>query len=211
MSTEDPRMKGLDVPLRPPRTSSIRPPKRSEATLTADPGVQGANAGDGGGDSTPHVQPATGNQAAQTVSRKPPEQPRRSSYASSQRRVGSVRGNTVMLSTSVPYQVADALGARADAENITLGEVLMAAVRHHAAEVVGSPPPRPKRSGGTAVRQILVGPLDAEIVAGYVAKAPPASRLTTSRFLRHCLERELAPRISSSHLTPHDRTSGRAG
>lgn len=192
MNNEDPRTKGLDVPLRPPRTSSVRPPKRSEATFTDDGGACAAEEGNSGAEMMSDDPPAANAQGTRSPDREPPELPARRNSHPSAHRVGSVRGNTVMLSTSVPYRVADALAARADAEGVTLGEVLMAAVRHHAAAISASPPPRPKRSGGTAVRQILVGPLDAEIVAEYVAEAPPASRLTTSRFLRHCLERQLA-------------------
>lgn len=208
MSNDDPRTQGLDVPLRPPRTSSIRPPARSESTLRPSAGGQGAAVGSDGDSPKPDIHSLNNDHTPRAGHWKPAAHSQRSP-STPRRRVGSVRGNTVMLSTSVPYQIADALGARAYAENITMGEVLMAAVRHHAADVVGSPPPRPKRSGGTAVRQILVGPLDAELVADYVAEASPVARLTTSRFLRHCLERELSPSTSSPHLTPHGQATDR--
>ncbi len=96
-----------------------------------------------------------------------------------------------MVSTSVPYRVATAMDARSTAEGITLGEVLMAAVRRQAPTVIASPPPRPRRDGGTAVRQVLVGPLDAELIADSVDQAPATARLTVSLLLRHCLERDL--------------------
>jgi hypothetical protein len=184
MSTDDPRTRGLDVPVRPPRTTTIRPPVRKDeaAPAESDDGKRGMDPGE----------PLISSNDGETSSL--PPTPRRQGAVHSRRRPerrGSVRGNSVMLSTSVPYRVAQDLSARAEAENVTLGEVLMAAVRHHARDLVESPPPRPRRAGGTAVRQILVGPLDADLIAGYLADAPPSARLTTSRLLRHCLEREL--------------------
>jgi len=184
MSTEDPRTKGLDVPLRPPRMTTIRPPLRNDNAPPISSEVMGAGSDVG---RVPSVDEGIPTQ---------PTNLRRQRVHNARQvggRTGSVRGNAVMLSTSVPYRIAQGLSARAEAENVTLGEVLMAAVRHHAADLVESPPPRPRRAGGTAVRQILVGPLDADLIAGYVADAPPSARLTTSRLLRHCLERELAP------------------
>jgi hypothetical protein len=184
MSSDDPRTRGLDVPVRPPRTTAIRPPVRTEEAApveSADP-KQGEDSGE-------RLISSNDGESSSL-----PPAPRRQSTVHSRRgpeRKGSVRGNSVMLSTSLPYRVAQDLSARAEADNVTLGEVLMAAVRHHAGDLVESPPPRPRRAGGTAVRQILVGPLDADLIAGYLADAPPSARLTTSRLLRHCLEREL--------------------
>lgn len=181
MSTDsDPRTRGLDIPLRPVRSATVTPPRRPASRAAEHPGQLAAGADKA---SRPEAKPSS---TATSTRRARPEPP-----VALKPRVGAVRGNAVMLSTSLPYAIAEAMSARALADNVTLGEVLMAAVRRHAAEVASSPPPRPRRDGKTAVRQILVGPMDAEVVADYVDQAPASARLTTSLLLRHCLERQL--------------------
>lgn len=186
MSTDrDPRTRGLDIPLRPVRSATVTPPPRPDPVAAEHPAQADADAGRPDKTSGPGAEqpPVTAKSTRRARTDRPvPQKPR----------VGAVRGNAVMLSTSLPYAIAEALAARALADNVTLGEVLMAAVHRHAAEVTSSPPPRPRRDGKTAVRQILVGPIDAEIVADYLDQAPASARLTTSLLLRHCLERQLA-------------------
>lgn len=74
---------------------------------------------------------------------------------------------------------------------MTLGALVMEAVRAEAPEVVADLPPRPRRSGGTAVRQFLVSPADAELLGDYLDKVPATERLNVSLLLRHCLTRYL--------------------
>lgn len=176
MNTDsDPRTRGLDIPLRPVRSATVTPPRRPVPRAAERPGADQA--------SMPEANPPSAATSAARARTEPP--------VALKPRVGAVRGNAVMLSTSLPYSIAEAMSDRALADNVTLGEVLMAAVRRHAAEVASSPPPRPRRDGKTAVRQILVGRMDAEVVADYVDQAPASARLTTSLLLRHCLERQL--------------------
>lgn len=95
------------------------------------------------------------------------------------------------MATSIPYAVAAALDAKADADDVTLGALVMDAVRAEAPGVVANLPPRPRRSGGTAVRQFLVSPADSELLGDYLDKVPASERLNVSMLLRHCLTRYL--------------------
>jgi hypothetical protein len=91
----------------------------------------------------------------------------------------------------VPYAVADALAARSVERDVTLGALVMEAVRSEAPGVVADPPPRPRRTGNTTVRQFLVSPEDAETLANYLDQVPGSERMNVSLLLRHCLTRHL--------------------
>lgn len=183
--THDPRTEGLGLALRPPvRATSIAPPPR---TPIPEPSTDPAEP-ETAPKPTPVIEPPKDPKPATTsvVIDRPvntPEEPR----------VGSRRGGSIQVATSIPYAVADALAARAADQDVTIGSVVVEAIRAHAPDVTADVPPRPRRSGKTTVRQFLVSPTDAEQLALYLDRVPASERMTVSLLLRHCLTRHLAP------------------
>ncbi len=194
MSTpSDPRTAGLEVPARPaPRSTSVAPPPlpapAAPAPETTSP-AQTPSEGSRGAVAPSPAASGAASPAARAPRRqgrggapgKPPEPPR----------VGSWRGGSVQVATSIPYATATALDAKAESDDVTLGSLVMEAVRAQAPFFVTNPPPRPRRSGGTAVRQFLVSPSDAEVLADFLDQVASSERMTVSLLLRHCLGRHL--------------------
>ena len=119
MSNEDPRLVGLDTPLRPPerRTTSVVPPPPPSVPPAQDAPEQAAPAR-----SAPRPQPTA--REARPAPRATPKQ--------------SAAGGRV--AASLPPELDSTFRKVARDHETTQGEVLLAALRAHGADVVANPP-----------------------------------------------------------------------
>ena len=188
---DDPRTEGLGLALRPPvRAASVAPPPRRPVPQSTE-------------NDPPPTPPApvTVTDAPALVSDReqapPPVVDADPSITAevdpdAEPRVGSRRGGSIQVATSIPYPVADALAEKAAFEDVTIGSVVADAVRAYGATVTSEVPPKPRRTGKTTVRQFLISPADAEQLARYLDRVPATERMTVSLLLRHCLTRYLS-------------------
>ena len=170
MSNEDPRLVGLDTPLRPPerRTTSMVPPPPPSVPPAQDAPEQAAPAR-----SAPRPQPTA--REARPAPRATPKQ--------------SAAGGRV--AASLPPELDSTFRKVARDHETTQGEVLLAALRAHGADVVANPPPKPPRTGDTTLRYVFLPASGMATVDELLAKAP-ADKLNRSLLIRHCLQRHLA-------------------
>lgn len=139
MSTDpDPRTRGLDIPLRPVRSATIC------ATAPTYPGGDEApGQPEAAADRPDQARADAGSSPAADIDSTNPYRANRAAEAPGQ---GSTRERRDAMSTSLPYAVAEAMSDRALADNVTLGEVLMAAVRRQGLWL-------PPKAGRGALRQ----------------------------------------------------------
>src|SRR6202011_3522793 len=101
---------------------------------------------------------------------------------------GTRRGNLVYIQTALSPTLADALHQRAQAEDVVLGEILMAAVRTLIDGEDGPPPAKRRRRGATPVRKDI-GLLPNE--AADIYQAATDAGYLPSAFMRLALENYL--------------------
>ena len=164
--SDDPRLAGLDTPLRPPerRTTSVAPPP------------------------PPAVMPEP--QAPVVAPQPTPAAAPRSARPRPATKPASTTGGRV--AASLPPELDEAFRQRAIDDDTTQGEVLLAALDAHGADVVANPPKKPRKTGDAVLRTVFLSASGMAVVEALMAMAP-ADRLNRSLLIRHCLQRYLLP------------------